>query len=167
MMKCEKIKKILPEYSVGGLSNRKRKLIKKHVDNCPDCSRELILLDKTALLLDSIPQEEPPDFLWEGVKIGIIQQKRHELWTFLHGIVEWFWGKRIIALTAGLTILILVLGLYFTIWRSPVEPQSELYTETEYHTLSYWNTSFADKAALGMIVIKTSMEGENMEGENK
>ena len=74
-MKCEKLKKLLPDYSVGALSEKKRELVKRHIDSCPECMRELGYLDETASLLDSIPQEEPPDFLWEGVRRGIVQQE--------------------------------------------------------------------------------------------
>ena len=159
MMDCAKIKRILPEYSVGGLSRGKRELIKQHVENCPDCSRELMLLDKTASLLDSIPQEEPPDLLWEEVRREIIQQERSPGNPVWRGIIGWLWGKRIPALATGIAVLILVVGLYFAVWKSPTESQSELYAEMEHQTFSYWNTPFADRAALGMLVIKTGLEG--------
>jgi len=168
-MKCAEIKKLLPDYSVGALSKKKRELIKQHIDICPECMRELRYLDKTASLLDSIPQEEPPDFLWEEVRRGIIQQehltetmgiKFQSIWQ---GIMGWLWGKRIPVLATGLAVLILVVGLYFAPWKSTTESQPELYAEMEQQTFSYWNSPFADRAALGMLVIKTSMEGEDNE----
>jgi hypothetical protein len=168
-MKCAEIKKLLPDYSVGGLSEKNRELVKQHTGNCSECMRELRYLDKTASLLDSIPQEEPPDFLWEGVRRGIIQQeysteslgiKFQSIWQ---GIMGWLWKKRIPVLATGLAVLILVAGLYFAPWKSTTESELTLYAEMEQQTFSYWNSPFADRAALGMLVIKTSMEGENNE----
>ncbi len=189
MMECTKIKKLLPDYSVfvsvakarseteqrsgssesqrkhgGGLSKKNREFVKQHLDNCPDCSRELILLDKTASLLEKIPQEEPPDFLWEGISRGIIQQesriKSQPIWQ---KVIGWIWGKRIPTFATGLVVSILVTALYFAVWNSPKESQPTLYAEIEQQTFSYWNSPFADRAALGMLVMNTSLEGENDE----
>jgi len=164
-MKCTEIKRLLPDYSVGALSRKKRETIKRHLDSCPECIRELMFLNKTASLLDSIPQEEPPDFLWEEVRRQIITQEEIEKTPlFWQKIIGGLWEKRIPALaTTGLAILILVAGLYFAVWKSPTDEQPTLYAEMQQQTFSYWNTSFADRAALGMLVIETSMEGENNE----
>jgi len=162
-MKCTEIKKLLPDYSVGAFSQKKREAIKRHLDSCPECRRELVYLERTSSLLDSIPQEEPPDFLWERVRREIVQQEQIKS-PFWRNIIEWLWWKRIPALATGLAVLILVAGLYFWVWKFPTEQQQPtLYAEIEQQTFSYWNTSFADKAALGMLVIETSMKGENNE----
>jgi len=165
MMKCEEIKKLLPDYSVGALIKKERELIKQHVDNCLECARELRYLDETASLLDSIPQEKPPDFLWEGIRREITHQENQNktVSSIWQGIMGWFWGKRIPALATGLAVLMAVALLYLAPWKSTTESQSELYAEMEQQTFSSWNSPFADRAALGMLVIKTSMEGENNE----
>ena len=162
-MECDKIRKLLPDYSVGALSRKKREEIKQHIDNCPDCQRELMFLDKTASLLDSIPQEEPPDFLWEGVRREIIQQENPEdklpIWD---KIFEWMWTKRIPAFAASLAFLILIAGVvYFTVWHQP--PESTPYAEMEQQTFSYWSSPFADRAALGVLVTNTGLEGGDYE----
>jgi anti-sigma-K factor RskA len=168
-MKCEEIKKLLPDYSLGALSKRKRKFIKQHIDNCPGCERELRYLDETALLLDAVTPEEPPDFLWEGIRREITRPENQaenlgvKFQSVWQGIMSWLWQKRIPALATGLAVLILVTGLYLAPWKSTTESKSEFYAEVEQQTFSYWNSPFADRAALGMLVIKTSMEGENNE----
>jgi len=163
-MKCTEIKKLLPDYSVGALSHKKRETIRQHLDSCPECRRELISLEKTAALLDAIPQEEPPAFMWRKVKREITQQEQIET-PFWQKIGEWLWWKRIPAMAAGLAVLILTVGLYFVVWQSPTEQsQFTLQAEMEQQTFSHWNTSFADRAALGMLVINTNQEGED--GEN-
>lgn len=153
---------MLSDYSVGGLSWRKKKAVKQHLDSCPECMRELTYLENTASLLDSIPQEEPPDFLWEKVRRKIIQQEQIEK-SFLQKIVDWLRWRRIPALATGFAVLILAVGLYFSVWTTPTEQESTVYAEMEQQTFSYWNTSFADRAALGMLVAENSMEGENDE----
>jgi anti-sigma factor RsiW len=172
MMECAKIKKLLPAHSVGALSKRNRKLVKRHIDSCPECKLELMRLEKTASLLALLPQEEPPDFLWEEVRIGIMRcaseprQERPVKTPFWREVIEWLKGKRIPALAGSLAILALVASLYFFIIkrtlrvRTPTEPQPSLYAEVEQQVFSSWNSPFADRAALGMIVIKTSLEGD-------
>lgn len=152
----------MPDYSVGILPRRKRRTIKRHLDSCPECKHELISLERTALLLDSIPQEEPPEFMWEKVRRKITQEEQTKT-PFWQKIIEGLWKKRIPALATSLAVLILVVGLYFVVWKSPTEEQSTLYAEMKQQTFSYWNTSFADRAALGMLVIKTEQENENVE----
>ena len=136
-MKCANIKKLLPDYSVGALSKKKRELVKRHINTCPECMRELEFLDKTASLLDSIPQEEPPDFLWERVKSEIIQQghstetlgiKFQSIWQ---GIMGWLWGKRIPALATGLAVLILVAGY--------ILPHGNLRQNRNLNSMPRWN----------------------------
>jgi len=164
MMECDKIRKLLPDYSVGALSKKKREEIKQHIDNCPDCQRELMFLDKTAFLLDSIPQEEPPDFLWEGVRREIIQQESpQDKQPIFQRVFGWMWTKRIPVFVASLALLILVAGvIYFAVWHQ--QPESDtLYAEMEQQTFSYWNSPFADRAALGVLVMNNTLEGEDYE----
>lgn len=163
-MKCTKVKRLLPEYSVGTLSQETRYTIRQHLDSCSECMQELIELERTASVLDSITQEEPPDFLWLKVRREISQQSKQTKTPLWKRIIEGFWQRRVPALaTTGLAVLMLVLGLYFALWQSPTEQQElTLYAEMEQQTFSYWNTSFADRAALGML-INTQEEGENNE----
>ncbi len=180
MMECNKTRKLLPDYSVGNFAEKKREEIKQHIDNCPSCARELMYLDKTAYLLDSIPQEEPPDFLWEGVRRAIIQQESSQdkqpifqrvfsLFCTLNrncvqNFGQWMWTKRIPAFAASLAILILVAGVvYFTVLNQPSESQSTFYAEMEQQTFSHWSSPFADRAALGVLVTNTSLEGGDYE----
>ena len=37
-MKCEKIEKLLVLYLTGELSQKKKKKVKEHVEQCPKCS---------------------------------------------------------------------------------------------------------------------------------
>lgn len=100
--------------------------------------------------------------MWEKVRRKITQEEQTKT-PFWQKIIEGLWKKRIPALATSLAVLILVVGLYFVVWKSPTEEQSTLYAEMKQQTFSYWNTSFADRAALGMLVIKTEQENENVE----
>jgi len=163
MNKCTQIENLLPDYSVGSLSKKKRNLIKQHLKICPECMNELNSLERTASILDSMPSEEPPDLLWGNIRREIIKQQQIKT-SFWQKILEWLWWKRIPALATGLAFLILLTSVYFFIWRVPTEQQeSTFYAEREQQTFSYWNTSFADKAALGMLVVEENIEGDNNE----
>jgi len=159
----KKVKKLLPDYSVGGLSRRKRKFIKKHLDSCPECLRELGYLDKTATLLDSIPFEEPPDSPWESIRSQILQQEPPVKVSPWKESVEWLWGKRKQAFAMGMVILILVVGGAFILSELPIDSEATLNIKVEQYALTQWNDPFADTANLGLLVTQIDLEDGNHE----
>ena len=160
-MNCTKIRTWLPDYSVDRLSRRKRKLVSNHIAHCPHCKRELMTLDRTASLLDSIQLEDPPDFLWESVRTKILQQEHPEKGSAWKGSIQWLWGKHKLALAMGLVLLMLAVGGYFTIRGIPTGSEAALDVKLEQYAFSQWNAPFADRAALGLLAIQTDLESEN------
>lgn len=120
-MKCTEIRKLLPDYSVGGLSRRKQVFVKHHIEDCLECIRELMHLDQTASLLNAIPQEESPNFLWEDVKEKITPCSHSVKTPFCQEVIGWLKWKRMPALVSSIVIFLLVMGLYLARWKSPTE----------------------------------------------
>ena len=162
-MNCTKIKRWLPDYSVGGLSRRKRKLVANHVAHCSHCKRQLTALNKTASLLDSIQLEDPPDFLWESVRVRILHQEQPVKVSPWKESIQWLWGKHRFALAVGMVLLMLIVGGYFTLRKIPTDTEVALDTTIKQYAFSQWNDPFADRAALGLLAIQTGLEGENHE----
>jgi len=162
-MKCTEMKKLLPDYSVGGLSRRKRKFINKHLDNCPECLRELGYLDKTATLLDSIPFEEPPDSPWESIRSQVLRQEPQVKFSLWKESVEWLWGKRKQAFVMNMVILLIVVGGTFILNELPIDSKTTFNIRVEQYAFSQWNDPFADTANLGLLVTQIDLEDGNHE----
>jgi hypothetical protein len=54
-MKCEEIAELLPDYLQDGLQEEHKKIVKRHLENCAECSEVAGLWKKLAL----IPEEQP------------------------------------------------------------------------------------------------------------
>lgn len=64
---CRKVRDLLPLYSVQGLDERTARGIVAHLESCPGCHREWVLLQKTVALMDNMEDREPPGDLWPGI----------------------------------------------------------------------------------------------------
>lgn len=58
MTECERLEKLLPGYSDGSLDARERRLVERHLGECPDCRRLLDLLGATEKALAGFPRIE-------------------------------------------------------------------------------------------------------------
>jgi anti-sigma factor RsiW len=54
-MKCEQISELLPDYLQGSLSPDQRHIVEAHLEQCADCSEEVVIWRKLSLL----PVEQP------------------------------------------------------------------------------------------------------------
>lgn len=70
-MTCQEIVKILPDYAVDNVSDSVRQMILVHLTECPNCAKELEMLQRTGFLLNTLKLEEPPVGLWEKVEAQI------------------------------------------------------------------------------------------------
>lgn len=160
MKNCENIKKMLPEYSVGAFSDKKREFIDHHLKNCPECMQELEYLNNVASLMNNISLEEPPDYLWANIKKEISVADEN---TFLHKSFGWLWEKRIPALVSSFSILLVIASLYFLLLKTFEKTEQNIYRDIGQHTISTWNNPLTDRVALGMIVVKTELGDDKNE----
>jgi len=157
MMKCEKIQKMLPDYSVGALSAKKRELIRSHIKNCPKCMERLEHLNKIALLMDNIPQEEAPSYLWANIKEKITSYEEESFWQ---KSFKWLWKKRIPALISSFSVLLIMASFYFLLLRPSEKTEQSIYKDIRQHTFSSWNNPLTDRVVLGMIVVENEFGDE-------
>jgi hypothetical protein len=157
MIKCEKIQKMLPDYSVGSLSAKKREFIEKHIQNCPECLKQLEHLNNIASLMDKMPQEEPPSHLWANISERITNYEEDSFWQKSFG---WLWEKRIPALVSGFGMILIIASLYFLLLKPPEKMDKSIYKDIGQHTYSRWNNPLTDRVALGMIVVKNEFGDE-------
>ena len=58
-MKCKKVRKELTAYLDGELKDKKKRIISEHLEECPDCKKEFIILSQQEGLLGQIEAIEP------------------------------------------------------------------------------------------------------------
>jgi anti-sigma factor RsiW len=61
----DEIEELLGGYAVNALDSRERAVVEQHLDNCPDCRREVSQHHEVAALL--VPDGPPPDGLWDRI----------------------------------------------------------------------------------------------------
>lgn len=141
---CEQIKRLLPDYSVGAIAPRDRRVVDKHIGHCSECSSELKALEQTAALLDHIPLEEAPD-LWYAIRPSLASRPaRHKI----HDILVWLGGHRYQSAIAA-TVATAAISAWVLV-TPPQQPSPEAKAYLAHHASLSWREPFADKAGLGL-----------------
>lgn len=73
---CAEIVGRLADYSVGKGSTRLRRKIEDHIASCPNCSRELEVLIRTATLIEENIPADAPD-LWDAIASRLQTKPTH------------------------------------------------------------------------------------------
>jgi len=70
-MKCKKVKRKLSAYLDRELESKKKRTISEHLERCPDCRKELVILSQQDEFLEQLETIKPsPDFhtaFWQKV----------------------------------------------------------------------------------------------------
>jgi hypothetical protein len=134
MMDCKKIKKDLVAFLYGELRENEKKLIRSHLEACPDCRRELQHMKEVIKGADSLQEdiekamasvdwEELPSKITEAVfeKKAPIHRER-----WLAGISKFFFQPKLRPVYAALLIGVL-LGSFITLMvlRAPLPREIE------------------------------------------
>lgn len=164
-MNCQQALKMLPEYSVGGLSARKRAEIAAHVAECDTCRRELAALEATGRLVDSLPASNAPPNLWAGIEEAIraadVRLSWWERWIASRTARRW----AVAAATAAL-VLALAVGTILQRSSAPItlaespDPESVVYSE--WYAGAAWNSALADRSGLALALALTPDQEESV-----
>jgi hypothetical protein len=134
MMDCKKIKKDLVAFLYGELQENEKKLIRSHLEACPDCRRELQHMKEVIKGADSLQEdiekamasvdwEELPSKITEAVfeKKAPVHRER-----WLAGISKFFFQPKLRPVYAALLIGVL-LGSFITLMvlRAPLPREIE------------------------------------------
>jgi hypothetical protein len=159
MVQCERDKKILADYTVGGLTGRQLTQVERHLANCADCRRELAALQHTGELLTPALLRPAPERVWEGISSRLtakqlVTHRAHRP-----------------AFAAALAFVVLLLALTITLLRpssitapTPV-PLAESQAEEELkavfagHDSASWDAPLTDDAALGLTMASLEHNG--------
>lgn len=108
---CNIVRDLLPLYHDGACSAESRELVEQHLKICPDCKRELLVMDDVFLPLQTHPTD-----------IDIVATASN----------AWKKSKRI-SCAKGIALTLLVIFLVFAIFIFPYTKQGMFYT------VNLWN----------------------------
>jgi anti-sigma factor RsiW len=159
MREHEHIEKQLADYAVGGLSDRRRARIERHVRECAECRRELAALEQTGALLGSVPLEDAPGGTWEAVRRDIVARGLPGARARLR------WAYRA---AVGAVAMAMILLAVFLLWPGDLAEQQmlsaeiaeqELQATVEGHLAAAWAAPLADEAAMGLRFVQWEDNG--------
>lgn len=108
MKNCKTIENNLPLYLDDSLSSTDKQTIEEHLKSCPNCTKALVQLQKTAKLVNSLPEVEPPAWFKQKIMSGV--HKEAEKKSFVQ---KWFYPLDIkIPIQVFTTMVIAVLVFY-------------------------------------------------------
>lgn len=121
-MNCNRVRDLLPDYSMDMLDGRERQGVQTHLAACEECRAELRAQDAVVALIEEHGARQPPPGLFNGVRnaieAGTVVRERAPWWSFLYT------GP---ARAAGMSLALgaLALGIFLPI-GSPVPNQGPL-----------------------------------------
>lgn len=93
-MKCKSVENLIPEYIEGTLAPKRSNQLALHIEDCPQCQKELQTFEETIHHASSVPVEYPTPEAWKAfwptLRVGISQNQGFEedrlpLWVRIHG----------------------------------------------------------------------------------
>ena len=93
-MKCKSVENLIPGYIEGTLAPKRSNQLELHIDDCPQCQKELQAFEETIHHASSVPVEYPTPEAWKAfwptLRVRISQDQGFEenrlpLWVRIHG----------------------------------------------------------------------------------
>jgi hypothetical protein len=168
-MTCQEIVKILPEYAVDNVSDSVREIIVVHLAECPDCTKEFKLVQRTGFLLNTIKLEEAPVGLWGKVEAQIKDNQISRPETKIGwNIFNWHQLKPIPAFVTTAIIFLILGGFWFHNRLLPTQQplqvraiEEPIETYLALHNAAELEDPVTDKNGAGVLLVTA----EEMTGE--
>jgi len=163
-MRCDKVRKLLSEYSIGGLGRREREIIEAHKRECINCSEILSSYEKLdALIGEAIRPIDPPDGIWDGIAMRIREERRSRWLEMIQ------MPRRLSWVVAGaVVVLLLSIGFLFGIntTKKGYDPK-EMAGYMESHIRASLGSVFPDRLVLGASIMLRKEARTDGNGELK
>jgi hypothetical protein len=124
---CNITQGLLSPYLDGVVTGAQMQAVRQHLDACPACAREYLLLRKTQQLLTNSSRPVPPADLGLKLRLAISReaaQTRRPRYEGLRLRLENTLNAFMVPATAGLACAILIFGLVATILAIPGQLQA-------------------------------------------
>jgi len=161
MKSCKDIQAQLADFAVGALQEQEHAEIKRHLQECADCGRELSALQRAGALLDATELEDAPADLWQSIRRDIeapkLEPARAPWWETLFPAR---WPRLAYAGLAATAVVAVALVMTFS--RLAPAGDDETQDFILRHGMLAWNDPLSDKAALG-VMLGQSEAGREMQ----
>ena len=151
MKECDKVRGQLADYAVGALRGRRESWVEAHLRACEACRKELVALERTGGLLNTVAGREAPPETWMAIRQEIATGERVRVIPPR----RWAW----VAATGLATLLLVVLGMFLLTPSGPgappelvvvAEADEEMEATMQGHLSAVWAAPLADEAAVGL-----------------
>ena len=117
-MKCEEIKKVLPDYLSSTMDSKTRKKIDEHISECTGCRQEVDAMSHIWSKLEQIPQEEPGSAvrsrfysMLDAYKFGMNNAPgKKSLSDKLNGWLAGWWPRQPV-FQLGIAVAVMIFGI--------------------------------------------------------
>ena len=161
-MRCAEVQEQLSTYDYGGGSHWSRWRIQHHLARCPACTRERVLLRRTAEVLREVPERAVPEQLWERIGTAIETETAPppERAKTKSAIPRWRWAPAGFAVAAA---FLMGFGLFWFLAPEPEAPDvfDNPTPYMRYHHLLAHQEVLADAAGLDMLATTVHYEAGN------
>jgi hypothetical protein len=126
-MNCERVEQLLSPYLDGAVTGTEMQALQMHLDSCPACSREYLLLRKTQQLLAISTRPSVPADLGLKLRLAISReaaQSRRPRYEGLRLRLENTLNAFMVPATVGLVCAVLIFGLVAAILAIPPQLQA-------------------------------------------
>lgn len=162
MLECNEVQSCISDYSIGLLDPKRAEVVAAHLAVCPECARELKVLEATLALVESSPQIEPPAGMWDAVYAQIAPPQTAARPSFADRLRSFF-APPVRAFAAGVAVLGVLVAMSFGRMTAPSNPVTADASTTEYvqgHAFFASQDAFADRFGLA------SVAGASMPGRD-
>lgn len=145
-MKCRMCRK-LADYQAGALNGPQRDDLARHLAACPTCQAELAALNRTAALLQPMPQADAPREVWARVACQLTPRR-----TASGAGTRRVW---IPAMAAAMLIVIVAFAFVMPMLHGHVGAPASGDGYGDLQVAAAWDNPLSDKAALGLAMLAT------------
>ncbi|MFO7946336.1 MAG: zf-HC2 domain-containing protein [Armatimonadota bacterium] len=162
-MNCKEIQNKLPAYAVGDIDDQTRQEIAAHLQSCPDCRRELEVLQRTGELLQPMQMTDPPPGMWEKIDERLAPRPVRVRWKIpawrsmlkpvLAGVAI---AAILLAVIVGMPLVMQPAGGPAGVTEAPVYASADSGTYTEPMLAAAWDQPLNDEVSLGLAMVMSA-----------
>ena len=170
MLTCEKCEEILARYLCGALPPWSRSAVAKHLDQCPPCQQAIEAHYRLEMVLERLPDDDPPEGLWNRVANEVAQEKPGR--ERIPHASRMGWRPGLLVAAAGLTAGVFM-GQVVNFQAPATEsnfasiehPSPQIAPVVQYHSQMAEDHPLADPVTLALYETAAYRDSERMGGE--
>ncbi len=121
-MKCAETRALLSPCLDGAVTGKQMHAVREHVDGCPECRSQYLLLQRTQRMVTSLGRRQAPPELALKLRVALSQEmakRRRPIWAGITTRFENAFNAFMVPATAGVLSAIIFFGLLIGFFALP------------------------------------------------